>query len=74
MCTKNSADWEREERYAPGASEGKIKGRGTSVRASRGLHMGFRGTALSRDVPRVALGLAAPSGFRVLSPPIPAGA
>jgi hypothetical protein len=74
MCTKNSADWKREDRRAPGSWEGKIKGRGTSVRASHGLHMGFGGTALSHDVPRVALSVAAASAFRVLGPPIPAGA
>jgi hypothetical protein len=46
MCTKNSADWEREERCLPGAWEGKIKGRGTCARRKPGLHVGWRGTRL----------------------------
>ena len=56
MCTKNSAEWEREERCAPGAREGKIKGRGTSSRARHCLHIGFAGTALLRGVPNATRG------------------
>ena len=50
MCSRNSADQKREGK-ALGAWEGKIKGRGTSARASHGLHMGFAGTTLSFSVP-----------------------
>ena len=74
MCTKNSADWEREERYAPRAWEGKIKGRGTFARASHGLHMVFCGTALLRCVPCATLSVCATSHFCVLSTPGPDGA
>jgi hypothetical protein len=56
MCSKNSADHERGEGRTLGAWEGKIKGRGTSSRASHGLHMGFSGTALLRGVPDATRG------------------
>ena len=57
MCTKSSTDQEREEGCALGAWEGKIKGHGTKVRASHGLHMVFLSTTfLSRvsDAARVS--------------------
>jgi hypothetical protein len=74
MYRKNSDDQERGEGRTLGAWEGKIKGRGTSSRARHCLHIGFAGTALLRDVLRVTLSVAAASNFRVLGPPIPAGA
>ncbi len=74
MCTKNSADWDREDRCVPGAWEGKIKGRGTFARASHGLHMVFFGTTLLLCVPCATLSVCATSLFCVLSTPGPDGA
>jgi hypothetical protein len=54
MYRKNSADQEGGDRYGSKTWEGKIKGRGTSARASHGLHMGFGGTRVSPGVPYTA--------------------
>jgi hypothetical protein len=56
MCSKNSAVQERGEGRTLGAWEGKIKGRSTSSRARRRLHMGFSGTAPLRAVPDATRG------------------
>jgi len=81
MCTKNSADREEEEqqqqrdedRCALGAWEGKIKGRGTSARASHGLHMGFSGTPVPRRVPYTTLVVAIARDLSACAPLKPVG-
>ena len=73
MCTKNSADWERIGRCAPGAWEGKIKGRGTSARASHGLHMGFRGTPVPCGVLYATLVVAIARDLSAFAPLKPVG-
>jgi hypothetical protein len=47
MCSRNSAENTGGRGRPLGARERKIKGRGTVVRASAGLHMVFGGTPMA---------------------------
>ena len=74
MCSTNSAEQTRREGNTLGAGEGKIKGRGTSARASHGLHMGFGGTLHSTGVPWAAPSVDASSNRGAQIPSQPAAA
>jgi hypothetical protein len=73
MSSTSSAEQTRREGGTLGAWEGKIKGRSTSVRASRGLHMAFGGTTPLRGVPDVTRQCGAALNSRKFGPPDPDG-